>query len=879
MDRLKKAKAEQLRNEVTQCPGRRPDLPPAETIAGALSRLRLLGDPREPASSPNDLYVNLVQAFFEVMRTGESQAVLCWPQNPPGISAIHNLAVLAMLEMGRTSEAPEPRHGLRTLYFPWNRNSGLAQRLTYVEREWLHALAIIHANHGRTAFGLDGYVRALLRIRDLKGKITDKEYKDQVLPEFMHPTLDELTLTAPADDHRVEPAGILHRVERHTHLREVKIGTTNDYMEAPFALFGMRRGVDQVRLSPSLGKIHAVILDLTEKAVLRLGPEWEAEVAERLKRVRAKFGALPVLAVASEPYVLHRLERHLLPGHHGRKAPVPVRSVFTTTDSLVAPSSSPIPNDKPDLALHAFGGEAAELAGLAGDLRRAARSLKDLGAEALMTDVVACLRRQSNLPGTLRKLQEFVRAETENQDVTTSVMGTFLVNELVLAAHDLHGPLAQQEATRVRELRERLGRLSNALGKGSGLAPMLLDVARKHLTDSSKTLLVARSDLIRDFTLDVLCSHPELGERFRARIDKGMLAVVDRIGFEQVCGDADGRKAVGTTIFLSPSKQRLLALMAEPWLPRNLIVLGDSFLIRMAARDAERLLQFSGLAPAHGRLKLLADKAAAETQARTGKVVNLEWTSPPLPEFSFVETAGTLDLRSGKASGRSLVLKTEDDHTIYVRPGTDLLLYERHAAVHKFRTKPARLIVPGDEICLTGQDFFEAARHKLDLRAAAAQEIRIYHKLIDEKFRTFGHSGMTMRERAQLVHDKLRGGRGEERGLQSVIGWLSAEKYLQEDLMEVRPHAPRDRETFLNFAGVMGIDEGPARFFWQMAVLATRSRRASAGLQFHEAVMGLLTRPYQSTDEKLRQTIALLSHMAERRTAVVSERLDHEESQ
>ena len=97
--------------------------------------------------------------------------------------------------------------------------------------------------------------------------------------------------------------------------------------------------------------------------------------------------------------------------------------------------------------------------------------------------------------------------------------------------------------------------------------------------------------------------------------------------------------------------------------------------------------------------------------------------------------------------------------------------------------------------------------------------------------------------------------------------------------MEVRPHAPRDRETFLNFAGVMGIDEGPARFFWQMAVLATRSRRASAGLQFHEAVMGLLTRPYQSTDEKLRQTIALLSHMAERRTAVVSERLDHEESQ
>jgi hypothetical protein len=136
-----------------------------------------------------------------------------------------------------------------------------------------------------------------------------------------------------------------------------------------------------------------------------------------------------------------------------------------------------------------------------------------------------------------------------------------------------------------------------------------------------------------------------------------------------------------------------------------------------------------------------------------------------------------------------------------------------------------------------------------------------------------------MRERAQLVHDRLRDGKGEARGLQSVLDWLSADKYLLEDLMEVRPHAPRDRETFMNFACVMGIEEGPAKFFWQMAVLATRSRRTSAGLQFHEAVIGLLTRPYQSTDDKFRQTIAVLSQMAERRTAVVSERLESEEVQ
>jgi hypothetical protein len=57
---------------------------------------------------------------------------------------------------------------------------------------------------------------------------------------------------------------------------------------------------------------------------------------------------------------------------------------------------------------------------------------------------------------------------------------------------------------------------------------------------------------------------------------------------------------------------------------------------------------------------------------------------------------------------------------------------------------------------------------------------------------------------------------------------------------------------FLQFMTAIGRGERAARIDWIWAVVATRSRRVSAALQFHEAYLGILVDPHAMAAENPR---------------------------
>lgn len=845
---------EKLRATALPCPTEVP-----ERFRTALRDIELRYADSKEALPPAEAYCQLAEAIERVARTRRSEALLCWPAPNIAIAAGFALSVMATwsdcdpLPTGQGLARPEE---LRGLYFPWSLRTRLPLSGLYVSKDQVHKIHLRHLQRyalGGTADGFGDLHVTLIRVKDLNGRARDGTYHI----ELEHPSLYELVPSRPCGSSgEVHVTTLLDRVRNKTQLRELRTSRLAERADtAPYHLFGARaRSLERQELDRLPERLGIALLDLTRTGRNRLSEEWQRDVAAVIRHVRAKAPEIPILAVSDDPWVHREIIWRLLKtgSPSSDKRPAPEAAVLVT-DHLIAKAPQP--------TLAYSGCERIVARGFAGglhpvldriqQLKARAKKIEDRIAEAQLSDLAALLRRCANLPGGVGELGSYVVQEA-GEEAAIHIMAAYQAPKLLADIERLEGPLAQSRRGQLTELGREARSVWDAQVRATPMSGLLVDVLKPFLRNSSRTVVLFRKQMLCDYAEAALVAHPEVGEAARKRLDNRMLRFVDAIGFKETSGlPPRERHQTTTAILVSPTRQQVLALMAEPWLPTDLIVLADAGTLAAIARDAAHLATlpaFAGLVPRLQKLKAAAHKEA-EAISRVKVLFTPDIAPPPDAEFP---TTKIIDLSgSSRSSDEILVrLETDDSQTILARKRTRLISFDDTSAVPIYRPVAANDTEIGDAICVITDDFIDMARTRLDIAHAACEEMRSYHHLVRELYgRVPG--GADRAKRAWLAEqmNRLGTGSGDEVAPDTVRYWVDLDEQLALPLEEVTPHAPQQRATFDRFMMALGVPNAIAERYWHWAVIHTRSNRLRAAHRLHDAYLGILVAPHAAEAE------------------------------
>jgi hypothetical protein len=826
-------------------------------------------------------YLHLVDIAVRCMQEKTREAVLCWPDFDSSPSA-----VAAFLALADNATTPAIRHedldgcapplGVRALVFPYARSAHRALKHVYVDKDALarlHTLHQIRSTRQGEDQALADYHKTVARTKTLSGVALDGNTYD----EFRHPCLDETLPSGPCvgSEGRSE---LLWRVRTKTDLRKIsRTGQADDPGTAKFYLFGLRASDAVLPALRALSKrLDIVFLDLSQTSRNRLGRSWLARVKAFLTELDRQVGPVATVALTDDPWTFDKLRFEGLRRTavtKGRAKPEASSIIFAQGSDLVVSAQQPLAEYSELLKQDAIGfsGEVEALLRRIRADARAAATLNDPGTAELLHRMAGTIRRCASLPGSRDNLARYVESEVGGL-AAADLLTSYRVGPLIAEMKTALGPWAQHEHAELSALCTTLEKVWSDTAQLTPMAPLLRDVAKRFLRVSSRTAILFRNDMLADFASDVLCQDDEIGESVENRIEKGMLLFLDKGGLDDLVQLPKAeRNHVKSLICVAPTRSQVLSLLARSWLPDNLIILADSDTLVSAARDATRLASFPELAVIRARMNGFADKASQAVHRVSGdgsRSVSDEDIGEDVefPASSVVNLAG--NFRGDQPTIRFML---SGDQVVIARPGTKLIVLDRSRVVPIFTESEARDVDIGDRVCVIGDAFLEMARPLLNITARAAEEIRDYHQLVLERFsRVTGSS-----DHDRLVHIVAAMGIPGVT-VQRASYWIDLQHQLDVPLHEVVPHAPRDRTTFLAFMNALGVGEAIASCFWTWAVIAQRTSRLRAAINFHDAYRTILIDNYaaQSSNPDRARDIRHLKAAAEDFVGVVQQKAE-----
>ncbi|WP_141619037.1 hypothetical protein [Myxococcus sp. AB036A] len=770
----------------------------------------------------------------------------------------------------------------RALYLPWTLHTGMGYRSILIDRVRLHRLNAEHLGRLDLASSAKerwrGFHQALIRVKDLQGRITDKRYKNRILPEYQHSALEELVPVCRVGE-VVPKHTVLHRVQKYTLLGDVTSGEVNDPANAPFMLFGLHRDDMIETASHSLlirvpAPVHAILLDATDRARQPFGPNWYAVFGAILAAIRHTHGRIPVLAVTDDPFVQNLLCSRLLHLHDGlhKKSTVPkwARLSDRRTGALLMDPEPFSDTGELDIQVASFAGRFVDILGRIRRLRTQALKLGDADTADALKEVRETLRRCARLPIGVDALSDFVHDETSRES-WRDIMAMYSAGPALDRITRPSSVLTQVESTAVRELDKDVRAFIEGVRAVSPMAPLLAATLKKAFTKAS-VLAVVMADAMEAEHADIaLSAHPEIGPDVRKRLVTGELRFVYP---EQLRVQLQSKKhRIDSLVMVSLSSNVLLEALTLRDLPQHIVVLADGDQVQHLEDRSSRLGELGEMGEIAVRLGQLASACKREIVTRNGRYAPLSWDDPLRDDDEGGERTGPrlLDFTSDDDRTSPIIrLRTRQGFIIRARPKMGLVLFEREAPANPFSEKHAQDLVPGDEICVLNQEFMETARARLHFYVEAEQ-VRTYHEVIQAKLESIPGDSLT--EKARSIAERMRKTERIAPELHRVLDWIRVDQYLKEDVSTVQPHAPKQLEDFLAFANAIGIREREARAFWKQSVLETRSRRLSGGLKLHKAYLHILVDPYaaEAATPSRRTDIQALRALAERYVDVIEE--------
>jgi hypothetical protein len=821
--------------------------PSDEEVSAALATLPLkrIEDPRSPVAL-NPAHIRLAASLVRVTRTLQSEAVLCWPAQPDGVAVLHALASLALTSF---TSSQEPC-GLRVLYFPWTSRAGESAKRALIDRNWLegvHIAAINRAYQQRTTMS-DWFKFHLLmaRVRDL-GRVVAPKGRGPEFEAFTHPLIGETCASGPlGEPEHARPA--LYRVRKHTVIRKMaSFGTSDGLEKCPFALLGI--GQDSVSsgvVRQAQAPIHAVLVNAIQRRCDYLGPGWRRRIAEMLATVRKVHRvSLPVLAVTDDPWIQHVLATEILPEHHAEKARDSVRrsTVLMEPCKLTEARGPFCAAGGDDIRLVAPSGAPASIEDSYKQLLDDAFGLGERDVHGLLIESREAFRRFVNLPGSLAEWKEYLQEHSglfpeQQADAIGTMDATTPLARLTSDFTDCLSVQANREliAQLVERVREYVSQHSTSRSATAEVFAKVIEEARK---SDGRTAVVLADERTREFVEHLLGSD--------ALDEKILLCSLSQ--FRDV---ADGRlpfpENLTRAVLFGPGRRRLLQLMGLRHLPSTVVVVAPLGVARAVAPDAAQLATREALKPLAERLERLSIAAMDCCDRCTSHLPDLDWKEPPPPEFDATRVGGLVDLRGavGAVQATDLVIRTDSDALILARPHSMVVRHDPDAPVDAFYGDHAESLRPGDRICVLGRDFLDEVKERFGSGTAVAKGVRAYHQLVAEKVARL--PGDCFSEKASRIASQMAAG-GRNVSVSRVLDWIRADRWLRQDDMTVRPHAPWHFEDFSAFLEVLGVPKAAASALWQFGVAMTRRDRLVAASQFSDVWVSILTHTLDMADQ------------------------------
>lgn len=825
-----------------------------------------------------DAYQRLVRSAAEVAKDGDAQVVMSWPLSqtcPSGIVALLSLGAVASAKRatfkvkGEVREVFERADEVRVILFPYARSTHAPARKVQVDCKRLGAIHFDHFKRfldGTVEPAVKDYHQVLSRVRKLTGRALDgKSYVD-----FEHPILDEIVPHGPPKGARPSNSELLWRTKSKTDIgKHARSGDANDPIKARYYIFTIR-AEDQieVQLRAINDPPDLMILDLSRRGRTRLGWDWLARAKEMIDYLRKVHPATGILAITDDPWTF-RATRFVLLGtaRKSRKA----RVTPATSHVVLARETGIIESRGQEPPVYQ-GAERISVDGFYGEVDRTIEKLRGLGhtltelgdrlSSTTVRDVIATVRRSACLPGSLAAFGRFL------EDETTTAMAADLLTSYRVAADVaiLNDPRTlSSQADAETKVTADATTLMRSFASATPMASLLDEAILPSLRSSSKAIFIFRSDMIAEFaTAELTARYP----KFADRLDRDMI----RFGGAHVIGTlaaapSPARNQFKRAIVVAPTRSTILAMLAEPWLPEQILILADADTLAFAAKDADRLAVELSDGPVPKRLREFATQAQSRVSEIGRHAVQLDTEIPPddveFPMAAIVDLSG-----SGTSMRNLLEIRMNNGQRILARQSTGIVLRNASAATTSFIEKPASSVRTGDEICVIGPAFVERARTVVNIRATAAAEIREYHQQVTFRFSQI--KGTSVLEKLRNVVAAM----GEPHvSPETARYWVDLDQEVDKSLHEVVPHAPQERETFLRFTAALGIGQKLAENFWLWAVVAQRSHRMRSGNVFHDAFRGILTDPHAALAENSERTsdIRTLHSMAEEHVATVAE--------
>jgi hypothetical protein len=638
---------------------------------------------------------------------------------------------------------------------------------------------------------------------------------------------------------------LLWRTQSRTDLKKglARSNAADDGTKARFYLYGLGR---DDRVGTMARKLKTppdiIIVDLTRTGRNRLGRNWVELAKQTCAALREIHPDAGVMAITDDPWAFDaaRFEMFGTQGR-GRKAtttPCGSSTIFMSSPAIIGIDDEIQWHGADQFTVRGFAGE---LTAVVDDLRATAQRLRDAGENRGIDpiyQIVGKLRRSASLPGSLTEFSDYIAREAGDAFAADSMTEYRISREV----YELQDPLRGINQVGGQGLRDVLRQAETLLKQVEAATPMsglLEKELEPALRVSSRSVFIFRSQMIAEFALERFLSRmPKLSKR----LEKAMTNLTGPAGLTDITEMTESRRnEYKKIVYVAPTREGILKVMAQPWLPGDVVILADVDTLRFAARDAERLAQQLGQGPVSNRLLRFSIAAAKEVTRRGAYTVALNTIVPPAEDVDF--PAGSVINLAGSARGARDLFEIELDNQqrIIARPGTGLVVRDESRSVAEFNEKAAREILAGDQVCAISAGFVEQARPLLNITATAADMIRDYHEDVIARFEKLPGSSIEDRLRT------LTAAMGEPLVLtQRARYWVTLRPEMNKALEEIVPHAPKDIETFLRFTGALGIAQRIAERFWAWAIIAQRASKAKAGYAFHEAYKGILTDPHSA---------------------------------
>jgi len=825
---------------------------PPQSAASICLRRRNNPTHRSEVGSPSK---ELLAVFDRVLAEGKSEIILLWPRAFESIAVFHALAALARI-------ATCDQQGLVTFFFPWNRNTGGAQRTILVDRKQLVQATrpplnrMLSDGPRHPAFG---YIMSLHSLNHLaageKGKRRQKAVERD--PSLLYPTLFEIMPQAGIEPTDVHAYGdhFLRRLRRHTWIDECDeyINAANDSAKTPFFLFGVHAdalSIEHLRRA-GLQRDHGgrrpdiVLLDLTRRPRNALDANWQSPISKFLGTIEELYGPTcpPVLAVTDEVFVLQTLRWKVLNEYDTRrgaapssKPPARSRMIFNAGPDLFAPE--PVaPGNLDQLSAEVYGADLLNFVDSGLKLRRAFLHAGDQDVASAISAALVALQNLIALPGPPQNFQNFLAENYHGHELQTLgsrfdhltprgkisavlKLGTAGINHPqlsgFLAAYDKLCSVAATQNPGTRLFDDCLARLSKQL---------------------SRSLVAFSSDIVRAFAEWRIEKDRALADT-RSKLGKQIILVDNKEAAEELERALSAQRPFEQITFIDPYPEHFLQLLAHSALPPKALAVSHLARAKQILQRADALLQLDGIAPVEWNL-LIAQESFQK--ALSGHAIDIPDLDAVLPS----PRVGTIDLTGPQSAGAdpTRVIRTSEGVQIRAFDASELAVYDPDA-LQVFSRRLAKDLQPGDQICVFSPDFIDAAREKLHLSATAPEVLTLYHKAVAEAAAKLPGYDLTakadsLRNLIMKIDPSL-----SLPGPQSLRQWIDVAALPATPRDEVRPQAPRDRRHYLAFMKALGIADDVARLYWDFGIFWTRSMRISSGAAFHQLFMGVLIDPH-----------------------------------